>query len=174
VGINPTRTGFLDVLKAMGANVSFSGEAVSGDEPLADIQVKKSTLTGTSIGGDLIPRLIDEIPILALLATQAKGETVISDAAELRVKESDRLTALHIELTNMGARVSKKPDGLVIKGPTPLSCAVVKSHGDHRLAMTLAIAALIARGGPTTIQDVACVETSFPDFWKVLDTLRAR
>ncbi len=119
----------------------------------------------------MIPRAIDEIPILAVLATQAKGKTVIADAAELRVKESDRLNALRIELSKMGARIEETPGGLLIEGPTPLRGAVVQSHGDHRLAMSLAIAALVAQG-PTTIEDVACVATSFPTFWDVLDQVR--
>ena len=126
---------------------------------------------GTTIGGDVIPRAIDEIPIIAVLATQAQGKTVISDAQELRVKESDRLATLREELTKMGAHIEEKPDGLIIKGPTPLKGAVVQSHGDHRLAMSLAIAALVAEG-PTTIEDVDCVATSFPSFWSLLDSIR--
>jgi 3-phosphoshikimate 1-carboxyvinyltransferase len=171
VGVNPTRTGFIDIVKAMGGACRLLKATESGGEPLADIAVKASTLKGTSIDGDLIPRTIDEIPILAVLATRAKGRTVISGAQELRVKESDRLAALCSELSKMGARVSEQPDGLVIEGPTPLKGAVVQSHGDHRLAMSLAIAALAA-DSPTTIEDIDCVSTSFPGFWDLLEQIR--
>jgi 3-phosphoshikimate 1-carboxyvinyltransferase len=171
VGVNPTRTGFIDLIKVMGGGCRLLETTVSGGEPIADVVVKMSSLKGISIGGDVIPRAIDEIPILAVLATQAKGRTVISDAKELRFKESDRLQALREELTKMGARVTETPDGLVIEGPTPLHGTVVESHGDHRLAMSLAIAALVA-GGPTTINDVDCVATSFPTFWALLDSIR--
>jgi 3-phosphoshikimate 1-carboxyvinyltransferase len=174
VGVNATRTGFLDILKSMGAKITLDNVTETGGEPVADITVKKSKLQGVlPIDGELIPRSIDEIPILTVLATQAHGRTVISDADELRVKESDRLAAITAELSKMGAKITEKPDGLVIDGPTPLSGAVVKSHGDHRLAMSLAIAALVAEG-PTMIEDVACVDTSFPTFWKALDTLIVR
>jgi 3-phosphoshikimate 1-carboxyvinyltransferase len=115
--------------------------------------------------------LIDEIPLLALLATQAVGETVIRDAAELRVKESDRLQAISTELSKMGARIECLPDGLRIEGPTPLHGAEVESHGDHRIAMTLAIAGLVAHRGETVVRNVECVQTSFPDFERVLNTL---
>jgi len=156
----------------MGGVCRFSRSTESGGEPIADITVKSSMLKGIAVGGDVIPRAIDEIPILAVLATQAKGQTVISDAKELRVKESDRLSTLREELTKMGAHILEKPDGLVIKGETPLKGAVVQSHGDHRLAMSLAVAALIAEG-PTTIENVDCVATSFPTFWTLLDSIRA-
>jgi 3-phosphoshikimate 1-carboxyvinyltransferase len=171
VGVNPTRTGFIDLIKTMGGTCRLLNATESGGEPIADIGVKKSNLKTASAGGDVIPRAIDEIPILAVLATQAAGQTIISDARELRVKESDRLQTVREELTKMGARVTEKPDGLVIDGPTPLHGAVVKSHGDHRLAMALAVAALVAEG-PTTIEDVECVATSFPGFWTLLDSVR--
>jgi 3-phosphoshikimate 1-carboxyvinyltransferase len=171
--VNPTRAGFLELLKAMGGAVRFMSESRIGGEPVADLEVKKSNLIGLSIGGDMIPRAIDEIPILTVLATQARGETVIRDAAELRVKESDRLKTMAKELSKMGAHITEKPDGLVIQGPTPLKGATVKSHGDHRLAMSLAVASLIAES-PTTIEDVACVDTSFPAFWNALELLGGR
>jgi len=173
VGVNATRTGFLDVLKAMGADLKQDAVTESGGEPVADIYVKKSALKATQISGELIPRTIDEIPILAVLATQAQGKTGIRDAAELRVKESDRLAALRAELTKMGARITEQKDGLEIEGPTPLRGAVVTSYGDHRLAMSLAVAALVAQGR-TTIEDVACIETSFPNFWMLMDQVRGR
>jgi 3-phosphoshikimate 1-carboxyvinyltransferase len=171
VGVNPTRTGFIDLMKAMGGACRFLNATESGGEPIADIGVKKSDLKGVAAGGDLIPRAIDEIPILAVLATQAAGQTVISDAQELRVKESDRLQTVREELTKMGAKIEEKSDGLVINGPTPLHGAVVQSHGDHRLAMALAIAALVAEG-QTVIENVECVATSFPNFWTLLDSIR--
>lgn len=171
VGVNPTRAGFIDLVRKMGGACRLINATETGGEPVADIAVERSTLQGVSFGGDVIPRAIDEIPILAVLATQAKGRTVISDAGELRVKESDRLATLREELSKMGARIQEKPDGLLIEGPTPLRGAVVSSHGDHRLAMALAIAALLAQG-PTTIEDVACVATSFPGFWDLLERVR--
>jgi 3-phosphoshikimate 1-carboxyvinyltransferase len=171
IGVNPTRTGFIDLIKAMGGTCRLLNATESGGEPIADIGVKKSNLKAASAGGDIIPRAIDEIPILAVLATQAAGQTIIADAQELRVKESDRLKTLREELTKMGARITEKPDGLVVDGPTPLQGAVVQSHGDHRLAMALAVAALVAEG-PTTIEDVDCVATSFPGFWTLLDLIR--
>jgi 3-phosphoshikimate 1-carboxyvinyltransferase len=172
VGVNPTRTGFIDLIQAMGGACRLSNATESGGEPIADIIVKPSVLKGISIGGEVIPRAIDEIPILSVLATQAKGQTVISDARELRVKESDRLATLREELTKLGARITETPDGLVIEGRTSLKGAVVKSHGDHRLAMSLAIAALVAEG-TTTIEDIDCASTSFPSFWRLLDSIRA-
>ena len=173
VGVNPTRTGFIDLVKAMGGVCRLSNATESGGEPVADIGVKKSDLKGVAAGGEMIPRAIDEIPVLAVLATQAAGQTVISDAQELRVKESDRLKSVTEELVKMGARITEKPDGLVIDGPTALKGAIVKSHGDHRLAMALAVAALVAEG-QTTIEDVDCVATSFPAFWSVLDAIQVK
>lgn len=171
VGVNPTRTGFIEIVKAMGGFCRLLSTTESGGEPIADVAVKASPLKGVVIGGDVVARAIDEIPILTVLATQAQGRTVIRDAQELRVKESDRLSVLREELSKMGARIAENPDGLVIEGPTPLAGTVVRSHGDHRLAMSLAVAALIA-GGATTIEDVACVATSFPSFWGSLDRMR--
>lgn len=173
VGINPTRMGFLELIKAMGVNCQMAALTEASGEPVADVTVKKSLMKAISVGGDLIPRSIDEIPILTVLATQAMGQTVIRDAAELRVKESDRLAVLREELSKMGARIEEQPDGLIIQGSTALKGAVVRSHGDHRLAMSLAVAALVAQG-PTTIQDIACVNTSFPSFWDLLEQIRGR
>jgi len=172
VGVNPTRTGFIDIVKAMGGSCRFLQSTESGGEPIADIVVKASALKAAAIGGTVIPRAIDEVPILAVLATQAKGQTIISDARELRVKESDRLRTVYEELSKMGAHIQEMPDGLIIQGPTPLKGTIVQSHGDHRLAMSLAIAALVAQG-PTAIEEVDCVATSFPSFWALLDSIRA-
>jgi len=171
VGVNPTRTGFIDLVKAMGGSLRSIKTTESGGEPIADLAVKWSALKGILMGGEMIPRAIDEIPILAVLATQAQGRTVISDAKELRIKESDRLKTVSGELSKMGAHISETPDGLIIEGPTPLKGAIVQSHGDHRLAMSLAVAALGAQG-QTTIEDVDCVATSFPGFWTLLDSIR--
>ncbi len=171
VGVNPTRTGFLDAVHAMGGHMRQMAATQSSGEPAADVEAKKSLLKGASFGGDWVPRAIDEIPILTVLATQAHGRTEISDAKELRVKESDRIAKLYEELSKMGAHLTEKPDGLIVEGPTTLKGAVVRSHGDHRLAMSLAVAALVAEGD-TVIEDVGCVNTSFPNFWTLLDELR--
>ncbi len=173
VGINPTRTGIIDVLEEMGARVLLIDERESGGEPLADIQVSRGDLRGIEIGGDLIPRLVDELPVIALLATQANGRTVIRDAAEMRVKESDRIAVIARELKKLGANIEERPDGLVIDGPTELvGCEVESPRGDHRIAMTLAIAGLIARG-ETIVHNADAVSSSFPDFARALDEIRA-
>ena len=173
IGVNPSRTGFLDIVKAMGGDVTLAKTAEKSGEPVASIITRKSALKAAHVGGDLIPRAIDEFPILAVLATQAVGQSVISDAHELRVKESDRIAKVAQELSKMGARITEKPDGLIIDGPTLLKGAVVDSHGDHRLAMSLAVAALVA-DGPTTIENTDCVNTSFPEFWALLEAIRER
>ena len=172
VGVNPTRTGILDVLTAMGADVVRLDERTVAGEVVADLRVRGAALTGADIGGDLIPRLIDEIPILALAAACAEGETVIRDAAELRVKESDRLSAIARELGNLGARVVERPDGLVISGPTRWRGGPVESRGDHRMAMTLALSALVGPE-PVVVHGISCVATSYPSFWSTLEAARA-
>ncbi|MBM3189392.1 MAG: 3-phosphoshikimate 1-carboxyvinyltransferase, partial [Chloroflexi bacterium] len=138
VGANPTRTGLLDVLRQMGAHLPLHDERDEGGEPVADLWVEPQALCGAEVGGDLVPRMIDEFPILALAATQAQGVTRVRDAAELRVKETDRIATTVEALRTLGARIEATPDGFVVEGPTPLQGAVVDSHGDHRLAMTLA------------------------------------
>ena len=170
VGVNPTRTGILDALAEMGAQVSIERGRDEGGEPVADLEVKGGRLRGIRITAELIPRLIDEIPVLAVIAALAEGETVIEGAGELRVKEVDRLTAVRDELARLGAAVSVTGDGLTIRGGMRLSGAVVSSRGDHRMAMSLAVAALFAEG-ETTIRDVGCVETSFPGFARLLSLL---
>jgi len=166
-GTNPTRTGILDVLSAMGAVVKATNERSEGGEPVADLTVISSRLKGTRIEGDLIPRLIDEIPVLALAACCAEGDTVIKDAAELRVKESDRISSTARELGRLGAKIDTLPDGMVIHGPCQLKGAPATSCGDHRLAMTLAVAGLVA-GGTTTIKNAQVVDISYPSFWSDL------
>lgn len=167
VGVNPTRTGILEALAQMGANITQENKRRVAGEPVADLRVKYSQLQGCTIGGDIIPRIIDEVPILAVAATLAAGKTTIQDAAELRVKESDRLQAMATELTKMGAKVSELADGLEIIGGTPLVGAEVDSYTDHRIAMSLAIAACQAQG-KTTIQRAEAASISYPDFVNTL------
>ena len=170
VGINPTRIGVLEVLHQMGANITLENERVVTGEPVADLRVRYGDLTATTIEGRIIPRLIDEIPILAVAATFAQGKTVIRDAAELRVKESDRLATIATQLNRMGARVTELPDGLEIMGGPTLQGAEVESYGDHRVAMSLAIAALRALG-PTHIHYAQAAAISYPDFASTLEFL---
>ncbi len=171
VGINPTRTGILDVLTAMGANISLENERLSGAEPVADLLVQSAQLRGTEIKGEIIPRLIDEIPVLAVAALFAQGKTVISGAEELRVKETDRLKAVTAELGKLGAVLEEKADGLIIEGGQCLKFGVCHSHDDHRMAMSLAIAGLAGNGVEITEPD--CVRISYPDFFETLASLRA-
>jgi len=171
VGVNPTRTGVLEVLEAMSARLRIEpAPTVDEAEPAADLRASASELTATSIGGALIPRLIDEIPVLAVAAACARGVTTIGDAAELRVKESDRIAALARELDKMGVSLQERPDGMTIAGPQRFRGARVTSGGDHRVAMALAVAGLVAEG-ETVIEDTACVATSFPQFAATLNTL---
>jgi 3-phosphoshikimate 1-carboxyvinyltransferase len=171
VGLNPTRTGALDVLGAMGARLTVGEDRTGGSsEPRGVVTVETSDLAGTSIGGALIPRLIDEVPALAVAAALARGKTEVRDAAELRVKESDRVAALGRQLSAMGARVTELPDGLVIDGGAGLRGATVTSGGDHRIAMALAVAGLVA-DGETVVDDVECVATSFPSFVEIVNRL---
>ena len=166
-GINPTRTGIIDILLAMGARLKIDHERLEAGEPLADIVVESSELRGIEVGGDIIPRLIDEIPVLAVAGCVARGKTVIKDAGELRVKESDRIATVANELSRLGAKIEPLPDGMVIHGGTLLSGTEVDSHFDHRLAMSLAIAGLIARR-ETTIKHAQVAEVSYPAFWQTL------
>lgn len=172
VGVNTTRSGILDILLEMGADITLHNQREIGGEPLADIVVKSSVLRGVEVGGGMIPRLIDEIPILALAATQAEGQTVILDAAELRVKETNRIDTTAAELGKLGARITTRPDGLVIEGIAPLRGAEVDSHNDHRLAMTLIVAGLVA-SGETVVHDTACIADSFPGFEAILEEATA-
>jgi 3-phosphoshikimate 1-carboxyvinyltransferase len=170
VGLNPTRTGALEVLDAMGADLVIVPAPGGTGEPSGSVTARTHSLGGTRVAGRLIPRLIDEVPILAVAASMARGRTEIGDAAELRVKESDRLAALARELGSMGAQIGERPDGLVIEGPARLRGAVVRSGGDHRIAMALAVAGLVAEG-ETVIEDTDCIATSFPRFAETLDAL---
>jgi 3-phosphoshikimate 1-carboxyvinyltransferase len=170
VGVNPGRTGIIDVLHRMGANMEISSERIVSGEPVADIRVRHSRLRAIEIGGNIIPRLIDEIPIIALAATQAEGETVIRGAGELRVKESDRITTTSRELKRLGANIRELRDGMVIRGGVKLKGGLTQSYGDHRVAMTCAIAGLLASSG-VRVQNIDCVYTSFPVFDKFLNEL---
>ncbi|MBU0687807.1 MAG: 3-phosphoshikimate 1-carboxyvinyltransferase [Candidatus Margulisbacteria bacterium] len=172
VGLNPTRIGILEVLRRMGGGVEVLDEELLSEEPRGTLKVTNRKLKGIEIQGSLIPRLIDEIPVIAVLATQAQGDTVIKDARELRVKESDRIATVSGELKKMGVNITPTEDGMIITGGTKLKGTKVKSHGDHRLAMSLSIAGLIAEG-KTEIEDTACVETSFPGFFKVLNSVKS-
>jgi 3-phosphoshikimate 1-carboxyvinyltransferase len=176
VGMNPTRTGLIDLLTRMGAHIDILNRRHEAGEPVADLRVQTAQLKGISIGPDDIPQAIDEFPILCVAAAVAHGTTEISGAAELRVKESDRIATMAAELRSMGARMVEKPDGLIIEGlggrhgNGGLSGAHCSSHGDHRVAMSLAVGALTA-STPTTIEDTDCIETSFPGFERKLTHL---
>ncbi|GBD13636.1 3-phosphoshikimate 1-carboxyvinyltransferase [bacterium HR24] len=170
VGVNPTRTGLLDALRLMGADIRLSNETTSGGEPVADIAVRSSSLRGIEVDGEMVPRLIDEVPLLALAACFAHGETVVRGARELRVKESDRLRATARELGRLGADIEELDDGLRIRGGIRLQGCRVRSYGDHRLAMMLAVAGLMATG-ETVIGNAGAVLVSYPEFWGELERL---
>ncbi|MBI3804743.1 MAG: 3-phosphoshikimate 1-carboxyvinyltransferase [Nitrospirae bacterium] len=172
VGVNPTRTGILDVLKAMGAEITITPRPPMGDEPVADLTVRAGALRGTVIRGELIPRTIDEFPILCIAAAAAEGETVVRDAEELRVKESDRIAAMAKGLRGMGITVEEFPDGMRIEGSRQWKGTFCETHGDHRIAMAMTVAGLMAEGG-NEIDDVACINTSFPGFLGLLSKLTA-
>ncbi len=169
LGVNETRTGLLDVLRAAGARVELRDAREVAGEPRADVTVSAAELRAVEIGGALVPRLIDELPVVMVMATQARGRTVIRDAKELRVKESDRLAVMVDALSRAGARIELFEDGCAIEGPTPLRGVEVKTRLDHRIAMSMAVAQLFADGESTTLDDVSCVATSFPSFFKLLD-----
>jgi 3-phosphoshikimate 1-carboxyvinyltransferase len=164
--LNPGRTAFLDVLRRMGARLEI-GLVRERPEPVGWILARTSALVATRIGGEEVPALIDEIPALAVAAAHAEGTTTITGAGELRVKESDRIAALAEGLRLLGGRVEELPDGLAIEGGRPLRGAAVRSHGDHRIAMALAVAGLAAEG-ETEIEEAECTSVSFPEFWDVL------
>lgn len=170
VGINPTRDGILRVCKAMGADIQLMNHSTAGGERVADLLVRHSTLHGTVIEGELIPALIDEIPVIAVLAANAKGTTVIRNAEELKVKESNRLGILVEELTAMGGNVEETSDGMIIHGGAPLQGASIDSRLDHRIAMSFAIAGLAAEG-TTQLLRADCVNISYPGFYKDLREL---
>ena len=170
VGLNPTRTGIIEVLRQMGAGVELLEQTGEIGEPYGVVKVKNARLKGIEISGSIIPTLIDELPIIALLATQAEGTTVIKDAAELRVKETDRIAAVTDELTKLGADITATEDGMIIKGRTALSGGNLKSYGDHRIGMMAAIAALVSQG-PIHIEDTSCIAISYPNFFEHLSEI---
>ena len=172
VGLNPSRSGAIEILRAMGGELELLNEREQSGEPVADIVVRHSRLKGIEIGGEVVPRAIDEFPVLSVAAALAEGTTTIRDAEELRVKETDRIAAMASELSKLGAAVEPTADGMIIHGRERLQGGVVSSHGDHRIAMSCAIASLVA-AGPVTIGDTACTETSFPGFWELLERIRA-
>lgn len=175
VGLNPSRTGIIEALQAMGAGegLTLVAERTEGGEPVADILVTSSELTGIDVGGDVIPRIIDELPVLAVAACFARGTTVIRDARELRVKESDRIATTVGELARLGANIEAQEDGMVIHGTGRLTGAPCQSYGDHRLAMSLAVAGLLARG-ETTVHDAEAASVSYPDFWTHLSAISGK
>ena len=170
VGLNPSRSALLDVLRLMGADITVENERTLGGEPLADLLVRAAPLQGVTVEGPLIPNLIDELPVLAVAGACAEGTTVIADAAELRVKETDRIAAMATNLRRMGADVEENEDGLAVCGG-PITGTDVDSFGDHRVAMSMGIAGLLAKG-TTRIRGARCVDVSFPGFWDVLDRVR--
>lgn len=170
VGTNETRDGILRVINAMGGSVSYRKLSASGGESTADLEIRYTKLHGTVIEGDLIPTLIDEIPIIAVLASAVEGETIIRNAEELKVKESNRLDIMVDGLSRMGVDIEATPDGMIIRGGRKLHGAVIDSHKDHRIAMSFAIASLIAEG-ETEILDADCVDISYPQFYNGLATL---
>ncbi len=172
VGLNPTRTGLLDALRAMGATIYMANLREEGGEPVGDVEVVGGELRGVEVGGALTPRMIDEFPIFAVAATQAHGVTIVRDAEELRVKESNRLEGFVGELRKLGARIEATADGFVVEGPARLRGAVVDGLGDHRVAMALAIAALRAEG-ETKILGAECVAKTYPAFFRDLASLVA-
>ena len=167
VGLNPTRTAALEVLTRMGADLTIEVEGLEHGEPVGSVRARHATLRATDVGGDEIPRLIDELPVLAIAAARAEGTTLVTDAAELRVKESDRIAALERGLSTLGCEVETRPDGMAITGPCELSGGHVESFGDHRIAMAFAVGGLVARDR-VRVRGWNCVDTSWPEFLDVL------
>ncbi|OEG13623.1 3-phosphoshikimate 1-carboxyvinyltransferase [Enterococcus ureasiticus] len=170
VGLNPTRTGIIDVIQQMGGKLTIQ-ETGSKANKAGTLSVETSDLKGIEISGEIIPRLIDELPIIALLATQAEGTTIIRDAEELKVKETNRIDAVATELTKMGANIEPTDDGLIIHGKTPLHAAQVTSYGDHRIGMMLQIAALLVKDGTVDLEKAEAISVSYPRFFDDLNKL---
>ncbi len=170
VGLNPTRTGLIDVLKAMGAHISIQNERIVAGEPIGDLFVRSSQLTGIEIGGEIIANIIDEIPILTVAAAMAGGKTIIRDAEELRFKETDRISAMSKGLTTLGAKIEEQKDGMIITGGKKLHGGTVESFSDHRIAMSMGIAGLVS-SGEVRIEGANAASVSFPTFWDVLSEL---
>ena len=173
VGINPTRTGILDILTAMGASIELLDRRELSGEPVADILVRASRLRGIEIGGDLVPRAIDEFPVLCVAASLAEGRTIVKEARELRVKETDRIAAMAANLRAAGVSVVETEDGMEIEGRQSLLGGEFDSFGDHRIAMSMLVAGLAAEGA-VTVNDVECIATSFPSFTELLTRVAVR
>jgi 3-phosphoshikimate 1-carboxyvinyltransferase len=171
VGLNPSRTGILEILKRMGGDIKILNKREESGEDIGDILAKSSKLKAVEIAGKIIPKTIDELPIIAVAACYAEGETVIKDAKELRVKETDRIKAMSMELRKFGAEIDELDDGMIIRGRETLKGTKCSSWGDHRIAMALAVAATRAKGS-TEIKDAECVSVSFPRFFNILKALR--
>ncbi len=172
VGVNATRTGLLEILRGMGATVSIANQRVTGGEPIADVTVRFTDLRATDVGGNTVVRAIDEFPVWAVAAARAGGASTVRDAAELRVKEVDRIAVLAGELRRLGAEIDEHSDGFTVSGPASLRGAGVDSHDDHRLGMALAVAGLVAEG-TTVVDDAACMADSFPGFVETMQQLGA-
>jgi 3-phosphoshikimate 1-carboxyvinyltransferase len=172
IGVNPTRAGLLDVLRHMGAEIVDLNASESGGEPVADLMLRSSGLQGIKVSGETVVRMIDEFPIFAVAATQAHGETLVRDARELRVKETDRIAAIVTELRALGASIDEQDDGFIVQGPTRLHGALVQSHGDHRLAMAMIVAGLVA-DGETVVEGIDVIADSFPGFVELMRELGA-
>ena len=173
VGVNPSRTGIIDILQSMGGDLQLLDQREVSGEPVADILVRSSRLKGISISGAVVPRAIDEFPAICVAAAVAEGITTIRDARELRVKETDRITAMADNLRKLGIAVTESEDGMDITGSEQLSGGAVDSCGDHRIAMSMSVAALVA-SGPITVTDIACVATSFPTFFPLLEKVAVK
>jgi len=171
VGQSSTRRGVIDILKRMGGKITIEDERQSSGDPIGNLLVKSAHLRATRVAGEIIPNVIDELPILAIAATQARGETIIRDAEELRAKETDRITAVVQNLRRMGARVGEMPDGIIVEGGHQLHGAEIESFGDHRIAMAFAVAGLVA-DGETIINGAEWADISFPGFFETLSKLR--
>lgn len=171
VGTNPTRTGIIDVLLQMGANIAVKNERVQNGEPVSDIEIQTSALKGITIGGEIIPRLIDEIPVIAVLATQAEGITIIKNAEELKVKETNRIDTVVSELRKLGANIEPTDDGMIIYGKTALTGGEVDSYGDHRIGMAMAIAGLICENN-VIINNSDAISISYPNFFEHIEKLK--
>jgi 3-phosphoshikimate 1-carboxyvinyltransferase len=172
INLNSTRTGILEVLKAMGADITVTETGLEAGEPVGEIRVRHSVLKGTEIGGKVVVEMIDEFPILMVAALLAEGRTVVRDAQELRVKETDRISVMAGELAKMGAKITETPDGFIIDGPQQLKAATIEGHDDHRVSMSLSVAGLVA-DGDSTVMDARCASDSFPGFAETMTGLKA-
>jgi 3-phosphoshikimate 1-carboxyvinyltransferase len=172
INLNPTRAGLLDVLRAMEADIMVTETGLEAGEPVGEIRIRHSALKGTQVGGDVVVEMIDEFPILMVAALAAEGETVVRDAQELRVKETDRISVMAGELAKLGAQITETPDGFIISGAQKLKGATVEGHDDHRVSMSLTVAGLVAEG-ETTVLDARCAGDSFPGFAETLTRLGA-